>query len=88
MADVPIPDAGLGSGFSNVTMQVGGAVGLASVTTIATSHAHGIASFQLAYLLAALIVGAALAVVLVGLRARAASAPERRAASAHVEEAA
>jgi EmrB/QacA subfamily drug resistance transporter len=71
MSEVPIADAGLGSGFSNVTMQVGGAVGLASVTTIATSHAHGMATFQLAYLLAAVIVAGALAVVWIGLRARA-----------------
>jgi len=70
MSEVPIADAGLGSGFSNVTMQVGGAIGLASVTTIATSHAHGIASFQLAYVLAAAIVAAALIVVVLGLRAR------------------
>jgi MFS family permease len=88
MSEVPIPDAGLGSGFSNVTMQVGGAVGLASVTTIATSHAHGIASFQLAYLLAATIVAAALAVVVIGLRARSAAAPHPQAAPARAEEAA
>jgi EmrB/QacA subfamily drug resistance transporter len=88
MSEVPIADAGLGSGFSNVTMQVGGAVGLASVTSIATSHAQGIASFQLAYLLAAVIVAGALAVVLIGLRARAAEAPQQDTAPAHAEEAA
>jgi len=88
MSEVPIADAGLGSGFSNVTMQVGGAVGLASVTTIATSHANGIGSFQLAYLLAAVIVAGALAVVLLGLRAQAAAAPQQHAAPAQAEEAA
>ena len=88
MSEVPIADAGLGSGFSNVTMQVGGAVGLASVTTIATSHAQGIASFQLAYLLAAVIVAGALAVVLIGLRAQAAAVPQQHAAPAQAEEAA
>jgi EmrB/QacA subfamily drug resistance transporter len=88
MSEVPIADAGLGSGFSNVTMQVGGAVGLASVTTIATSHAQGMATFQLAYLLAAVIVAGALAVALVGLRARAAMAPQEHTAPAHAEEAA
>jgi EmrB/QacA subfamily drug resistance transporter len=88
MSEVPIADAGLGSGFSNVTMQVGGAVGLASVTTIATSHAQGMATFQLAYLLAAAIVAGALAVVLIGLRSRAAAAPQQHAAAAHAEEAA
>jgi MFS family permease len=88
MSEVPIADAGLGSGFSNVTMQVGGAVGLASVTTIATSHANGIASFQMAYVLAAVIVAAALTVVVVGLRARAVAAPQHEAAPAAAEEAA
>jgi EmrB/QacA subfamily drug resistance transporter len=88
MSEVPIADAGLGSGFSNVTMQVGGAVGLASVTTIATSHAHGIASFQLAYLLAAVIVAGALAVVLVGLRSRSRTAAPQTAQAMKVEEAA
>ncbi|HKW06454.1 MAG TPA: MFS transporter [Candidatus Dormibacteraeota bacterium] len=88
MSEVPIRDAGLGSGFSNVTMQVGGAVGLASVTSVAASHAHGIATFQLAYVLAAVIVTAALAVVVIALRARAAGARAPHAAPAHVEEAA
>ncbi|HET9782210.1 MAG TPA: MFS transporter [Candidatus Dormibacteraeota bacterium] len=88
MSEVPIRDAGLGSGFSNVTMQVGGAVGLASVTTIATSHAHGIATFQIAYLLAALIVAGALTVVVLALRSRSTSAPQTRQAATHVEEAA
>ena len=88
MSEVPIPDAGLGSGFSNVTMQVGGAVGLASVTSVAASHAHGIATFQLAYVLAAVIVTAALAVVVIALRARASGARAPHAAPVHVEEAA
>ena len=88
MSEVPIPDAGLGSGFSNVTMQVGGAVGLASVTSVAASHAHGIATFQLAYVLAAVIVTAALAVVVIALRARASGSRAPHAAPVHVEEAA
>jgi EmrB/QacA subfamily drug resistance transporter len=88
MSEVPIVDAGLGSGFSNVTMQVGGAVGLASVTTIATSHAHGIASFQTAYLLAALIVGGALTVVVLALRSLPQPARQTHAAPASAEEAA
>jgi MFS family permease len=46
MADVPASDAGLGSGITNVSQQVAGALGLAVLGTIATSHskaleAHG-----------------------------------------------
>jgi hypothetical protein len=50
-------------------MQVGGAVGLAAINTISSTFAQGIAGFQLAYVLAAVCVAAALAVVLVVLRA-------------------
>ena len=70
MSEVPLRDAGLGSGFSNVVMQVGGALGLASITSISTSHAQGYAAFQMAYVLAALCVAAALVVVLAVLRTR------------------
>ena len=46
MADVPASDAGLGSGITNVSQQVAGALGLAVLGTIATNHskaleAHG-----------------------------------------------
>jgi EmrB/QacA subfamily drug resistance transporter len=46
MADVPLSDAGLGSGIINVSQQVAGALGLAVLGTIATNHskkleAHG-----------------------------------------------
>jgi EmrB/QacA subfamily drug resistance transporter len=74
MSQVPLADAGLGSGFSNVTMQVGGAFGLASITSISTSSAQGMGAFHLAYLLAAGVVVASLTVVLIALRA-----PARRA---------
>jgi EmrB/QacA subfamily drug resistance transporter len=38
MSEVPAADAGLGSGITNVSMQVGGALGLALLGTIATNH--------------------------------------------------
>ncbi|MER6441730.1 MFS transporter [Streptomyces sp. NPDC001185] len=38
MAEVPLQDAGLASGIVNVSQQVAGALGLALLTTIATSH--------------------------------------------------
>ena len=38
MADVPTSDAGLGSGITNVSQQVAGALGLAVLGTVATNH--------------------------------------------------
>ncbi|HWD75686.1 MAG TPA: MFS transporter [Solirubrobacteraceae bacterium] len=38
MADIPAADAGLGSGITNVSQQVAGALGLAVLGTIATNH--------------------------------------------------
>ena len=86
MSDVPLADAGLASGFSNVLMQVGGALGLASITSIAASNADGIGVFQLAYVLGAICVAASLAVVLGVLRAPAAQVAVRE--RVQVEEAA
>jgi EmrB/QacA subfamily drug resistance transporter len=40
MADVPAPDAGLGSGIVNVSQQICGALGLAVLGTIATNRTH------------------------------------------------
>ncbi|TMC38828.1 MAG: DHA2 family efflux MFS transporter permease subunit, partial [Chloroflexi bacterium] len=77
MSEVPLADAGLGSGFSNVVMQVGGALGLASITSISTSTAQGNGAFQLAYVLAAICVTASLMVVLAVLRAPATQAVVR-----------
>jgi EmrB/QacA subfamily drug resistance transporter len=42
MADVPAADAGLGSGIINVSQQVSGALGLAVLGTLATSHSRAL----------------------------------------------
>ncbi len=80
MSEVPAADTGLASGFGNVTMKVGGAIGLASLGTISTGHARELVAqgdslraalaggYQLAFLLAAVSVVLALAVALMALR--------------------
>ena len=70
MSEVPLADAGMASGFSNASMQVGGAFGLAAITSVSAANASGGAVFQLAYVLAAAVVGGGLAVAIVWLRAR------------------
>ena len=83
MADVPAADAGLGSGITNVSQQLSGALGLAVLSTVATNHTkgllsahHGVADslvsgYHVAFLAgaAAIAVGIALAFVLLGSRA-------------------
>src|SRR5206468_4298514 len=44
MADVPAADAGLGSGITNVSQQLSGALGLAVLSTVATNHTKGLLS--------------------------------------------
>ena len=80
MSEVPMADAGVASGFSNELMQIGGALGLAAVGTIATGRAQVLvsqgdslqsaltSSYDLAFVLAAASVGAGLAIVLGVLR--------------------
>ncbi len=84
MADVPAADAGLGSGITNVSQQLSGALGLAVLSTIAANHTksllashHALTSslidgYQLAFLTGAgvIAVGVALALALLGPRAR------------------
>jgi EmrB/QacA subfamily drug resistance transporter len=80
MSDVPATDAGIGSGVGNVTMQVGGAFGLAALGTITTDHTRTLiaqgeslasaltAGYQLGFSIAAACVAAGLIIVLLVLR--------------------
>jgi EmrB/QacA subfamily drug resistance transporter len=73
MEDVPPTDAGLGSGITNVSQQIGGALGLAVLSTLATNHTKSLLSshhalttslisgYHLAFLVAA---GATIAAIL------------------------
>jgi EmrB/QacA subfamily drug resistance transporter len=93
MADVPAGEAGLGSGITNVSQQVGGALGLAVLSTIAVNHTkvllathHGlttslIGGYHLAFLAGAatLAAGIVLAFALLG---RTSSRPELKLADA------
>lgn len=79
MSEVPAVDAGLASGFGNVTMQVGAAIGLAVFGTVSADHARSLLAqgdamaaaltggYQLAFLLAAIsvVVGLLLVVTIV-----------------------
>ena len=80
MADVPPEDAGLGSGITNVSQQIGGAFGLAVLSTIAANHTkellstdHGLTSslvdgYQLAFITGAVVIGAGIVLALLLLR--------------------
>ena len=80
MSEVPSADAGLASGFSNLTMQVGGAVGLAALGTISSGQTSTLVAqgfpiadaltggYQLAFLLAAASVAIGLVLVVSVLR--------------------
>src|SRR5437763_7858289 len=66
MAEVPAADAGLGSGITNVSQQISGALGLAVLSTLATNHTkslladhHGVTSSLLGGYHLAFFIGAA-----------------------------
>ena len=84
MEDVPPADAGLGSGITNVSQQIGGALGLAVLSTVATNHTksllsshHGltaslISGYHVAFLAAAAATVAAIVLAFVLLTPRSA----------------
>jgi predicted MFS family arabinose efflux permease len=88
-------DSGLASGLVNTTVQVGGAIGLAVLATLATQRTDGrlaagdqVASalnsgYHLAYLIGAALVAVATVVAVAVLRSGSAAAPAHDAAPAH-----
>ena len=84
MADVPAADSGLGSGITNVSQQISGALGLAVLSTIAANRTKGLLSshqgvttsliggYHLAFLIGAATITAGIVLALALLRPRAA----------------
>ncbi len=81
MADVPAEDAGLGSGITNLSQQIGGALGLAVLSTIAANHTKALAEdngltsaliggYQVAFIAGALVIGAGIVLAFALLRPR------------------
>jgi EmrB/QacA subfamily drug resistance transporter len=82
MADVPAADAGLGSGITNVSQQISGALGLAVLSTVAANHTEGLLSadrgltsaliggYQLGFLVGAVIIGVGVVLAFALLRPR------------------
>jgi EmrB/QacA subfamily drug resistance transporter len=82
MADVPAADAGLGSGITNVSQQISGALGLAVLSTVAANHTQGLLSdgngltssllggYHVAFLAGAVAILAGIALAMALLRPR------------------
>ena len=82
MADVPPADAGLGSGITNVSQQISGALGLAILSTVAANHTKGlladdvgltdalIGGYHVAFLTGAVVIAAGIVLAFVLLRPR------------------
>ena len=82
MADVPAADAGLGSGITNVSQQISGALGLAVLSTVAANHTKGLLSdgngltssllggYHVAFLAGAVAIGAGIVLAIALLRPR------------------
>ena len=79
MADVPVADAGLGSGIVNVSIQMASALGLALLSVIATGRTHALEAaghpaasamtdgYRLAFLISAILVAAGTVVAALAL---------------------
>jgi EmrB/QacA subfamily drug resistance transporter len=88
MSDTPKQDAGLASGIINVSVQLFGAIGLATLGTIATDHTKALSAsghgalealtggYHLAYLVGAIAVGFGIVAAALLLRPPRASVPE------------